>query len=142
MLSSPRQGPMNSKNTVHIWVEIPSNLYSWLYNTAQESKTTVDNLIKAGICALQAYRETCSHDNKDSLVVNPDVDPVTLCESSDPSQISIMLGTTLKDAERHILLETLSYCKFSQINTARMLAVSSRTVRNKLSAYSEENDAR
>ena len=46
-----------------------------------------------------------------------------------------MVGQTLQDVERHVILQTLRHCGGNRTRTARMLGVSLRTVRNKLRAY-------
>jgi len=46
-----------------------------------------------------------------------------------------LVGQTLQDIERHVILQTLRHCGGNRTRTARMLGVSLRTVRNKLRAY-------
>jgi len=46
-----------------------------------------------------------------------------------------LVGQTLQDVERHLILQTLRHCGGNRTRTARMLGVSLRTVRNKLRAY-------
>lgn len=46
-----------------------------------------------------------------------------------------LVGQTLQDIERHVILQTLRHCGGNRTRTARMLGVSLRTVRNKLRSY-------
>ncbi|MCP8882739.1 hypothetical protein NIM87_04450 [Devosia sp. XJ19-1] len=55
-----------------------------------------------------------------------------------------LVGQTLHEIERHVILQTLRHCGGNRTRTARMLGVSLRTVRNKLRTYwfeSETHDA-
>lgn len=46
-----------------------------------------------------------------------------------------LVGQTLQEIERHVILQTLRHCGGNRTRTARMLGVSLRTVRNKLRTY-------
>ncbi len=49
----------------------------------------------------------------------------------------ILVGQTIADVERHLILETLSYCFGNRTHAARILGISIRTLRNKLNEYME-----
>jgi len=127
---------MRTRRDVHIQVAIESGQYMWLVDAANESGTTVNKMISAGICALKAYRETYAK------VPAPFIEhlPVVYGGGGDHETIPIQMGTKLKDAEREIVLRTFSYCKMDQRETAITLGVCSKTIRKKLTIYSEDYD--
>ena len=45
------------------------------------------------------------------------------------------MGRTIADVERHLILDTLTYCFGNRTHAARILGISIRTLRNKLSEY-------
>jgi DNA-binding NtrC family response regulator len=45
------------------------------------------------------------------------------------------VGRTLADVERDLILDTLAHCGGNRTHAARILAISVRTLRNKLSDY-------
>ncbi|MDF2811508.1 MAG: sigma-54 factor interaction protein [Microvirga sp.] len=47
------------------------------------------------------------------------------------------VGQTVADVERHLILDTLDYCKGNRTHAARILGISIRTLRNKLNEYNE-----
>lgn len=49
----------------------------------------------------------------------------------------ILVGRTIADVERHLILDTLSYCFGNRTHAARILGISIRTLRNKLNEYME-----
>jgi DNA-binding NtrC family response regulator len=46
-----------------------------------------------------------------------------------------LVGRSVADVERSLILHTLDYCQGNRTHTARMLGISIRTLRNKLSQY-------
>jgi DNA-binding NtrC family response regulator len=48
---------------------------------------------------------------------------------------SILVGHTIADVERHLILDTLAYCLGNRTHAARILGISIRTLRNKLNEY-------
>ena len=50
---------------------------------------------------------------------------------------SILIGRTIADVERHLILDTLAFCFGNRTHAARILGISIRTLRNKLKEYSE-----
>ena len=46
-----------------------------------------------------------------------------------------LVGKTLAEVERQLILETLEHCRGNRTHTAVMLGVSLRTVRNKVKEY-------
>jgi DNA-binding NtrC family response regulator len=49
----------------------------------------------------------------------------------------ILVGHTIADVERHLILGTLAYCLGNRTHAARILGISIRTLRNKLNEYME-----
>lgn len=47
----------------------------------------------------------------------------------------ILVGHTIADVERHLILDTLAYCFGNRTHAARILGISIRTLRNKLNEY-------
>jgi len=55
-----------------------------------------------------------------------------------PSRSGLLLGGTLEDIERHVILQTLASCNGNRTRAAERLDISTRTIRNKLKKYMEE----
>jgi DNA-binding NtrC family response regulator len=49
----------------------------------------------------------------------------------------ILVGRTIADVERHLILDTLTSCFGNRTHAARILGISVRTLRNKLNEYME-----
>lgn len=49
----------------------------------------------------------------------------------------ILVGHTIADVERHLILDTLAFCLGNRTHAARILGISIRTLRNKLNEYME-----
>lgn len=49
-----------------------------------------------------------------------------------------MVGRTVSDVEKSLILETLDYCSGNRTHAANILGISIRTLRNKLKQYTEE----
>ena len=49
----------------------------------------------------------------------------------------ILVGRTIADVERHLILDTLAHCFGNRTHAARILGISIRTLRNKLNEYME-----
>ena len=47
----------------------------------------------------------------------------------------ILVGRTIADVERHLILDTLASCHGNRTHAARILGISIRTLRNKLNEY-------
>ena len=47
----------------------------------------------------------------------------------------ILVGRTIADVERHLILDTLDSCLGNRTHAARILGISIRTLRNKLNEY-------
>ena len=49
-----------------------------------------------------------------------------------------LVGHTVADVERELILETLRYCHGNRTHAANLLGISIRTLRNKLHEYAEQ----
>ena len=72
----------------------------------------------------------------------PEVVPITPPAAALPSQEiqagKDLVGRTVADVERQLIINTLSHCLGNRTHAANILGISIRTLRNKLKAYSEE----
>ena len=46
-----------------------------------------------------------------------------------------LVGCTVAEVERHLILDTLAYCHGNRTHAAKILGISIRTLRNKLNEY-------
>ena len=49
-----------------------------------------------------------------------------------------LVGRTVADVERELILETLKHCLGNRTHAANILGISIRTLRNKLNEYADE----
>lgn len=74
-------------------------------------------------------------DPRDDCVKESDA----LVPASDPSEVVTMLiGATVHEVERELMLQTLARCDGNRTHAARVLGVSVRTMRNKIRQYSAD----
>lgn len=52
--------------------------------------------------------------------------------------IDSLVGSSLADVERELILETLQHCSANRTRAAKLLHISIRTMRNKLRDYASE----
>ena len=64
--------------------------------------------------------------------------PVPVTPPGQVAQPSGMVGRTVADVERDLIIETLGHCLGNRTHAANILGISIRTLRNKLKQYSEE----
>ncbi|KAA0076873.1 helix-turn-helix domain-containing protein [Tardiphaga sp. P9-11] len=77
----------------------------------------------------------CLDDTRDHSVPESGV----LVPASDPSEVVPMLiGATVQEVERELMLQTLARCDGNRTHAARVLGVSVRTMRNKIKQYSAD----
>ncbi len=66
-------------------------------------------------------------------------DADALVPASEPSEVVPMLvGATVEEVERELMLQTLARCDGNRTHAARVLGVSVRTMRNKIKQYSAD----
>jgi len=63
--------------------------------------------------------------------------PIVQAEQTIEALRRILVGRTIADVERHLILDTLAYCFGNRTHAARILGISIRTLRNKLNEYME-----
>lgn len=102
-----------------------------LPQTARESKTVPFSMTSSS---------SPSHlsDETSSTVNRNNVAPIG--GSSSPKR-SDMVGRTVEDVERELILDTLDYCLGNRTQAATVLGISIRTLRNKLKQYADMQDA-
>jgi DNA-binding NtrC family response regulator len=61
--------------------------------------------------------------------------PVSAADQTVEALRRILVGHTIADVERHLILDTLAYCLGNRTHAARILGISIRTLRNKLNEY-------
>ncbi len=62
-------------------------------------------------------------------------------EAADASGRTGMVGRTVADVERDLIIDTLEHCLGNRTHAANILGISIRTLRNKLKAYTEQGVA-
>ena len=76
--------------------------------------------------------------------LSQDIKPVvpavltTAIPASEPSDSHHMVGRTVADVERHLIIDTLHHTLGNRTHAATILGISIRTLRNKLKQYSDE----
>jgi DNA-binding NtrC family response regulator len=69
----------------------------------------------------------------------PDHAPELPAPSLAPNQVvPLLIGSTVGEIERELVLQTLARCHGNRTHAARVLGVSVRTLRNKIRQYSAE----
>lgn len=63
--------------------------------------------------------------------------PPSVADQTAEALRRILVGHTIADVERHLILDTLTYCLGNRTHAARILGISIRTLRNKLNEYME-----
>ena len=66
--------------------------------------------------------------------------PATPAEPSGPvvTETGSLVGRTVADVERHLIIDTLSHCLGNRTHAANILGISIRTLRNKVKQYTDE----
>jgi DNA-binding NtrC family response regulator len=62
----------------------------------------------------------------------------TAAEDAPAADVAGLVGRTVADVERDLILNTLEHCLGNRTHAANILGISIRTLRNKLKAYSQE----
>lgn len=79
------------------------------------------------------------HDCHNDTQGDSAVESGLLVPASDPSEVVPMLiGATVQEVERELMLQTLAHCDGNRTHAARVLGVSVRTMRNKIRQYSAD----
>ena len=65
--------------------------------------------------------------------INPEI------EKKEGDQINFQVGMTLRDLEKEAIMKTLEAHDYNQTKTAETLDITSRTIRNKLKDYDNQD---
>lgn len=68
--------------------------------------------------------------------------PTATLQPSAPAKRSDLVGRTVEDVERELILDTLNHCLGNRTQAANVLGISIRTLRNKLKQYSDEQSVK
>ena len=68
-------------------------------------------------------------------------DPASHAAMTADAVTRVLVGRTVADVERDLILDTLDHCLGNRTHAARILGISIRTLRNKLNQYSQEGIA-
>ncbi len=77
-------------------------------------------------------------------MVTPSSLPQSISPSANDSVIAprrvvpLLVGSTMNDVERELIVQTLAHCAGNRTHAARVLGVSVRTLRNKIRQYTAE----
>jgi DNA-binding NtrC family response regulator len=63
--------------------------------------------------------------------------PLTISAPAAPNQGSILVGRTMADVERDLILQTLQHCGGNRTSASSILGISVRTMRNKIKSFIE-----
>lgn len=73
-----------------------------------------------------------------SSAVSGSIGNVSAPVEGDDAEAANLVGRTVAEVERQLILETLDHCLGNRTHAANILGISIRTLRNKLKAYTEE----
>jgi len=62
------------------------------------------------------------------------------CEVQNPGGVESIVGRTIADVERDMILNTLDHCLGNRTHAAKILGISIRTLRNKLNQYKDSGE--
>jgi DNA-binding NtrC family response regulator len=68
-------------------------------------------------------------------------DPVSRVAATAETMTRAMVGRTVADVERELIIDTLDHCFGNRTHAANILGISIRTLRNKLNQYTDEGVA-
>ena len=73
------------------------------------------------------------------MTTNYLVAPENTAQSLEPNElIRLLIGSTVEEVERALVLQTLARCDGNRTRAARVLGLSVRTLRNKIRVYTAE----
>jgi DNA-binding NtrC family response regulator len=123
--------------------DLPLLIIAFLKEFAQENGKVIDGIDERARAAMYAYdwpgnvrelrncMESAVVMAKGPIITEDDLPP-TLRTKTDEGWIRIPLGTTLEEAERIIIRDTLSFVKGNKSKTAEVLAIGRKTLHRKL----------
>ncbi|MDR2536187.1 MAG: sigma-54 dependent transcriptional regulator [Treponema sp.] len=130
--------------------DLPLLITAFLKEFAGENNKSIEGIDERARSAIYAYdwpgnvrelrncMESAVVMAKGSVITEDDLPP-TVRTKSEEGWIRIPLGTTLENAEKIILRDTLSFLKGNKSKTAEVLAIGRKTLHRKLGGKPEEN---
>ncbi len=100
-------------------------LYSWPGNVRE-----LRNVLERAVIVAGEGRVLPSH----LIGFNPDGKSVAL-EDDDPDSVALSVGTTVREAEKRLILKTLDHTANNKTRAAKILEISLKTLHNKLKEY-------
>ena len=124
---------MNEKHeckVVGIHPEVADKLrrYRWPGNVRELRNVLERAIILAGEGAIRPVHLIGALDEKESAAA----------VSSDPNDVPLRVGTTVREAEKALILKTLGHTNNNKTRAARILEISLKTLHNKLKEYGSE----
>ena len=93
----------------------------------------------AGVSSASAHSETpAPHIGTSEPEQAVNETPAVTADSSQDAQIAHLIGRSVADVERELILNTLDHCIGNRTQAAKILGISIRTLRNKLNQYKDE----
>lgn len=93
--------------------------------------------VRSGLIVVTASEERLIDHIVNHLAARPGMPSPQACNKA----ASMLVGQTLADVERQLILHTLRHCHGSRPRTAKMLGVSLHTIKNKLREYWRTSEA-
>ncbi|MDR2485561.1 MAG: sigma-54 dependent transcriptional regulator [Treponema sp.] len=129
--------------------DLPLLITSFLKEFSAENNKPIEGIDERARAAVYAYdwpgnvrelrncMESAVVMAKGPVITEDDLPP-TVRTKSDEGWIRIPLGTTLEDAEKIIIRDTLSFLKGNKSKTAEVLAIGRKTLHRKLADWEED----
>ena len=129
--------------------DLPLLITAFLKEFAAENNKSIEGIDERARAAIYAYdwpgnvrelrncMESAVVMAKGTVITEDDLPP-TVRTKSDEGWIRIPLGTTLEDAEKIIIRDTLSFLKGNKSKTAEVLAIGRKTLHRKLADREED----
>lgn len=102
--------------------------YHWKGNVRE-----LENIIHRSVLVAQAEEI-----GRDDILVPKSSVANDLTQSGGGAPATVLIGRTVADVERDLIIGTLSHCLGNRTHAANILGISIRTLRNKLNQYTDE----
>lgn len=122
--------------------------YGWRGNIRELENTmhrailmASENEIEADAIFLQESNFTQGHASNTTTANAPSPTDVSSAQSKpteNPEGVEVLIGRTISDVERDMIVNTLDHCLGNRTHAAKILGISIRTLRNKLNQYKDE----
>lgn len=105
------------------------NKYQWPGNVRE-----LENTLHRAVLLSQGAKEI----SVDALKLVPQTEQTSQNQKIDDSNNPNLVGRTVSDVEKELILNTLEHCLWNRTHAATILGISIRTLRNKLKLYTDE----